>query len=329
MTHESRRLNPLALSGTHYSASLRDYVAIARPDHWFKNIFMLPGAALAFALQGYVLPGEAAALVFAVISTCLVTSANYTINEWLDAEFDRHHPNKKHRPSVSGRVKGSLVYLQWLALAGAGLALAAAIGASFALFSIALLVMGFVYNVHPLRTKDRQYLDVLSESINNPLRFLLGWAAIEPSILPPSSILLAYWMGGAYLMAIKRYSEFRFIGDPERAARYRRSFAYYTEGSLLTSAFFYALCSAFFLGVFLIKYRIEFLLTMPFLALLFTWYLHIGMSVDSVTQRPEKLYRERSFVAYVAALSLLIAILFFLDLPWLDVLVETHVQRAS
>jgi len=44
--------------------------------------------------------------------------------------------------------------------------------------------MGLVYNVPPLRTKDRQYLDVLSESINNPLRFMLGWTAVIGSLLP-------------------------------------------------------------------------------------------------------------------------------------------------
>ena len=71
-----------------------------------------------------------------------------------------------------------------------------------------LLVMGLVYNVEPVRSKDKAYIDVLSESINNPLRLLLGWSAIIDSALPPISVLVSYWMGGAYLMAIKRYAEF-------------------------------------------------------------------------------------------------------------------------
>ena len=52
-------------------------------------------------------------------------------------------------------------------------------------------MMGILYNVEPIRTKDRAYVDVLSESINNPLRFLLGWSAIVSDVLPPSSVLLA------------------------------------------------------------------------------------------------------------------------------------------
>jgi 4-hydroxybenzoate polyprenyltransferase len=301
-----------------------DLIAIARPDHWFKNVFMLPGAALALVLTHETLASELVHLVLGVLSACLIASANYTINEWLDAESDRHHPIKQQRPSVAGRLSAPLVYTQWGVLATAGLSIASAISLNFLLFSLALLLMGLVYNVKPLRTKDRHYFDVLSESINNPLRFMLGWSAIIDGVLPPSSILLAYWMGGAYLMAIKRYAEYRFIANPELAGLYRRSFRYYTQETLLASAFFYALVSAFFLGVFLIKYRIEFLLSMPFLALLFTWYLVIGMRAPSVAQSPEKLYREGPFVAYVAALSVLIVLLFFIDLPWLNVLVENR-----
>jgi len=304
---------------------LADCVAIARPDHWFKNVFMLPGAALAFVLAGSVTAPALLTLLVGMISTCLIASANYTLNEWLDAETDRHHPVKRHRPSAAGRLTAAIVYGQWLLLAGAGLGSATLISHDFVLFAMILLVMGGIYNVKPLRTKDRQYLDVLTESVNNPLRFMLGWSAVSGSVLPPSSILLAYWMGGAYLMAIKRFAEYRFIGDPERAGLYRRSFKFYTEETLLVSAFFYALSCAFFLGVFLIKYRIEFLLCMPFLALLFAWYLIIGMRAHSPAQHPETLYHERSFMMYVGLVTLLIVVLLFVDLPWLDFLVNSHV----
>ena len=40
-----------------------------------------------------------------------------------------------------------------------------------------LWVMGCIYNIPPVRSKDLPYLDVLSEAVNNPLRMLAGWAA--------------------------------------------------------------------------------------------------------------------------------------------------------
>jgi 4-hydroxybenzoate polyprenyltransferase len=312
------------LAGPGRAFALADCVAIARPEHWFKNIFMLPGAALALLLSGAPLARSLLMLALGLIGTCLIVSANYTINEWLDAAYDRHHPAKRHRPGAAGRLAAPQVYLQWAILAAAGLAIAAQISATFLTFSILLLVMGLIYNVPPIRTKDRQYLDVLSESINNPIRLVLGWSTIVPDALPPGSILLAYWMGGAYLMAMKRFAEYRFIADPELAGRYRRSFRFYTENSLLASSFFYGLVSAFFLGVFLIKYRIEYIVSMPALALLFTWYLLLGMRSHSPAQPPERLYREWPFVLYVAGLCVLLTVLTLVDLPWLEFLTESR-----
>lgn len=303
---------------------LRRYVQIARPDHWIKNIFVVPGAAAALAVA----PGAGAVavlpFVLALVAACLLASANYTINEFLDARHDRFHPQKSGRPGACGLLDGRIVLLQYLLLLIAGLAVAARINQPFVLAGLALAVMGVLYNAPPIRTKDKAYLDVLSESVNNPIRFFLGWFAITGATLPPASALLAYWMGGAFLMAIKRYSEYRGIADPARAALYRRSFAHYSEQSLLLSGFFFALCSAFFTAIFLIKYRIEFLLLFPLIATLFTWYVAIGLKRDSAAQAPEKLHREVAFLCFAAFTFLAAAVLFFIDLPFLRALTEPY-----
>ncbi len=301
---------------------LDDHIRIARPDHWVKNVFMLPGAAVAMALSGRADAGTIGMVAAALVALCLIASANYTINEYLDARFDRHHPLKQSRPGAQGRLQARWVLLQYFVLAAAGLGIAQLLGAPFALTAAALLAMGVAYNVPPVRTKDRAYLDVLSESINNPLRLLMGWFVVLPEALPPASLLMAYWMGGAFLMAMKRYSEFRRIGDPARAGLYRRSFRHYTEETLLLSSFFYALLASFLLGVFLVKYRIEYLLSLPLFAALFTWYLAIALRADSAAQAPEKLHREGRFMAFVGVLSVAVAVLTFLDLPVLHVLME-------
>nr|WP_294546096.1 UbiA family prenyltransferase [uncultured Rhodopila sp.] len=285
---------------------------------------MVPGAALAFVLvhktNGLPVPN----LIIAAISCCLMASANYTINEYLDAPFDRFHPLKRSRPGAEGRLDVRLVAAQYAVLAAAGGILAWCINGAFLATSLWLLAMGVAYNVEPLRTKDRQYLDVLSESVNNPIRFLLGWFAVTASVIPPGSVLLAYWMGGAFLMGTKRYSEYRRIADPVQAGYYRRSFEHYTENSLLLSSFFYAVCSAFLIGVFLIKYKIELLLSFPFFAVLFTWYLAIGLKSDSAAQAPEKLYREAAFMGFAALTFAVVMILFVVDIPILDGLMRPY-----
>lgn len=298
------------------------YFRIARPDHWIKNIFVLPGILLAAAL-GYAHGSfQLMALGLGIISTCLAASANYTINEFLDREFDRHHPQKRSRPGAQGELKREIVFAQYAVLSVASLVLGWAVNRGFFIVVVWLLVMGVLYNVKPFRTKDRVYLDVLSESINNPIRLLLGWFMMASEGLPPSSILMSYWMGGAFLMAAKRFSEYRMIGDSKVAGAYRRSFRYYTEESLLLSLFFYAITSAFFLGIFLIKYRIEFLITFPFFAILFVLYLRMSFRAQSAAQAPEKLYREKGLLLYVAFLAALVGVLFFVDLPWLQLFQE-------
>ncbi len=301
---------------------IRDYVTIARPSHWFKNAFVLPGTVMAAVFFPVAVSEIAVPFALGMASVCLISSAGYVINEWLDAEFDRFHPVKKTRPAVVAKISVSLLLLEYALLSLAGLGLAACVSGRFFMTAIFLLVMGLLYNVKPFRTKDKPYLDVLSESVNNPIRLTLGWFMVTSRPLPPSSLLLGYWSGGAFLMAVKRYAELRFIGDPETAARYRHSFKYYTEERLLISAFFYAMLSAFFLGVFLVKHRIELLISLPFLAVLFAWYLHIGMKPNSPVQHPERLYQERLFAGYVILVVAVLAILLFIDVPWLHMLVQ-------
>ncbi len=296
-----------------------DYVRLARPDHWFKNVFMIPGMVFAYMYFRPELGWEIwQNLVIGVVATCLIASANYVINEWLDAEFDRHHPVKKFRPSVTKKLSTTIIYSEYAALAIVGLGLAYMVSFAFFLVLLLLLVMGFLYNVKPFRTKDRAYIDVLSESINNPIRFVLGWLIFAPFMFPPSSILVAYWMGGAFLMASKRFAEYRFIDDPARASLYRKSFGQYSETSLLISAFYYAVACTFFLGIFLIKHRIELLLTFPFLALMFSWYLRIAHRQDSTAQRPEELYKNWKFMIFIGLLSIMFISLLFIDIDWLS-----------
>ncbi|MGR3762422.1 UbiA family prenyltransferase (plasmid) [Roseobacteraceae bacterium NS-SX3] len=313
--------------GVRAQARFSDYIAIARPDHWTKNVFMLPGVALAFAIDPAARLQDLAWLPLAVLSTCLVASANYTINEYLDGQYDRHHPTKCKRPTAQGLIRPQLAALQYAVLAAGGLGLAALLTPVFLYASAALLVMGLIYNVEPLRSKDRMYLDVLSESINNPIRLVLGWAVVSTIVLPPSSALLSYWMGGAFLMAVKRYAEYRTIDDAERAGKYRRSFRFYTEDGLLLSAFFYALTSVLFLGIFLIKYKIEFILSFPFIALLFAYYLSISLRRGSAAMHPERLHSEPRFLAYTAFLAVLLTGLFFIDIEPIHYLMDHSVLK--
>ncbi len=315
------------------AARFKDYLVMTRPDYWLKNIFIIPG--LLFALAVYKAPLTETLIfniVIGFISTTFIVCANYVINEYLDADFDKYHPLKKARIAVVREVQPVIVYSLYTFFAIAGLALGYLISFKFFATAGLLLIMGIIYNVRPFRSKERVYLDVLTESVNNPIRFVLGWFMVPTTAglymdnrwdleffdsMPPLSIIIAYWMGGAFLMATKRFAEYRVIGDPLVAGLYRRSFKYYTENSLLITMFFYALTCAFFLGIFLIKNRIEMLISFPFFALLFAWYLKIGLLDNSPVQGSEKLWTRKYFMLYLLLFTLLVCTLMFVDIPWL------------
>jgi decaprenyl-phosphate phosphoribosyltransferase len=308
----------LALPVTHgsLSDSIKAYLAIARPDHWFKNVFMVLGVVMAYFCHPEVF-GWAALwpVLWAVAATCIIASSNYVLNEILDAPTDRSHPIKRNRPVPSGRVKLGVAYAEWILLGVLGLTMAAFLNGPFFLSASALLFMGLVYNIPPVRSKDLPYLDVLSESVNNPLRLLLGWFAVAPHEFPPMSLLIAYWMIGAFFMATKRFSEYRSLSNSGTAAAYRKSFHYYNEQKLLTSMFFYTTCFALFLGIFIIRYHLELILIVPLVGGFVSYYASIAFKAESAAQNPERLYRERGLMAYLTVCVISFVGLMFVSIP--------------
>ena len=81
---------------------MNNYVRLMRLDHWIKQLFILPGVVCALFMvkesdvNDIILP-----LILGLLGTSFIASANYVINEWLDAGTDQYHPTKKIRPGMS------------------------------------------------------------------------------------------------------------------------------------------------------------------------------------------------------------------------------------
>ncbi len=304
---------PLSLHRGKFAAHL----GLLRLDHSVKQIFVIPGIVIAASLTATAFNlGLAWRIAAGLTAVVAVASSNYVLNELLDAPFDRLHPTKCMRPAACGQINIPVAWVQWLACAILGFWLAHLVSTELYLCVLGLWIMGCLYNIPPIRMKDIPYLDVLSESINNPIRLCVGWYIVTSTVIPPVSLLVGYWMLGAYFMALKRFSEYRQIGV-EPAMRYRRSFEFYTEEALLTSVIFYAALAMLFLGAFVMRYRMEMVLAFPIIALLMAVYFDLAFAPDSPVQNPEKLYREPRVMSLLAVCGVVLIVTSFVDLPWL------------
>jgi 4-hydroxybenzoate polyprenyltransferase len=136
-------------------------------DHWIKNLFMLPGVAIAITFNSFSASQlfnteKTFSVIIAFLSLCIASSANYTINEWLDRDLDQLHPHKKHRVASQYSFAGYKVWGLYIFLVV--IVLITFLGQRWPvnLYITSLLIMGIFYNVEPFRLKDHHYADVIA-----------------------------------------------------------------------------------------------------------------------------------------------------------------------
>jgi decaprenyl-phosphate phosphoribosyltransferase len=293
------------------------YLRAMRLERWPRSLAIFLGSAAFFFLERetagrFSLPATALRLAGAYLLTWAISTANYILNEIVDLPFDVHHPTKRFRPLVQGEIKRVPFSLLGLAIIAASLTASYAIyDIAFFLSALALFLAGIVYNVKPIRTKDIPFLDAISESANNPVRFLIGWYAFAPlHVFPPVALLVSWWSFGNFLMVAKRLSEFRFLKD--KAGDYRSSHKKYTRNSLLfglAASGLICLASFLFLAHELALWT--FYLISPFILLLLGLILRKTLREEAAMEEPEKLLASPRFALYTIFLVLLFLLAYF------------------
>ena len=177
----------------------------ARPKQWVKNllVFAAPGAA------GVLDQGSSLwRAVVTFVAFCLASSGTYFWNDLLDAENDRNHPVKQHRPIASGaipvrtgRLVGSL-----LLLAGIGLA-------ATTRWQAAAIVAGYVAltSLYSVLLKHVAVVDLVVVAAGFVLRAAAGAAATDVPMSKWFSLTTSF--GSLFIVAGKRYAELRDLGD--------------------------------------------------------------------------------------------------------------------
>ena len=290
---------------------------ICRPDYLIKQIFFLFGTFLGFCFApnteiNYI------NFVIILLSIVFVSSANYVLNEWCDRIPDSFHPLKKSRPIPSGKLGFIDVFATYFFLLTIVLSILfiykVILIVKIIIFCI--LINGILYNHLPFRFKDKVFLDVFSESINNPLRFMAGWLAVSYAY-PPLTLILGVWLSGYFLMNCKRINEIlTWRGTNQEMEKYRPSLIRYTENKLILISFILCLGAISSITIFFAIYKIEFCLLIPFIILSMAQYLRISFSNKyKIINNPNFIFSDKLISISIVAFIILSPILFKIEIP--------------
>ena len=114
---------------------IADLFISLRPRQWTKNLLVFAG--LIFS-QSFHDPALVALVSLAFVLFCLLSGSVYLLNDVLDAERDRSHPQKRDRPVASGRLSRRVA-------AGVGVALALVACAAAFLLSVRFGLVAVTY----------------------------------------------------------------------------------------------------------------------------------------------------------------------------------------
>ncbi len=198
-------------------------IQTARPRQWPKNLLVFAAPLAGASLGRY--DGFGYALVAAAAFTA-ASSAVYFVNDVADAERDRSHPYKRHRPVAAGDLPAGQALV--LAVACAAVALAAGFWIREPRLTVviaAYLALSFLYS---FVLKHLPVVELLFVASGFVLRALAG--AIATHVPPSGWFLLVCSLGALMVATAKRFSELTVMGA--ESARHRPVMRWYSPAGL-------------------------------------------------------------------------------------------------
>jgi decaprenyl-phosphate phosphoribosyltransferase len=182
-----------------------------RPRQWIKNALVIAAAGAAGALGHDDVPARVG---LACVAFCLLSAGAYALNDVRDAEEDRGHPVKRHRPIAAGELSplaavalGALLLVTGLALCVFIRPLLGAVGAGY-------LALTLSYTTVWRRVA---ILDIVAIAGGFVLRALAGGVAAPVSV--SRWFVLVVSAAAVFVAASKRWAELRRTdrnGGPRR-----------------------------------------------------------------------------------------------------------------
>jgi len=196
-----------------------------RPKQWIKNLIVF--GPLTFALPHHMenAVGMALIAVAAFATFCLASSGVYLLNDIMDRDKDRAHPEKKDRPIAAGKLSVGAAVVALVVLFAASLAGAFVIRPMVFTILLGYVAMNVAYSFF---LKDLVIIDAFSIAFGFVFRILAGAEAlrrVEPDIEISTWIVLCTLLGSFFLAFCKRRQE---LGLSDDATNHRASLSHYS-----------------------------------------------------------------------------------------------------
>lgn len=183
----------------------RSLLREARPKQWAKNVLVAaaPGAA---GVLGH--RHELVRTALGFVAFCLVASGTYFLNDVVDLDADRRHPQKRLRPVASGAIPVALAVAVGGCLLVVGFAVAAAVGWRFA--GVVGIYVGLT-GAYTLWLKHVAVLDIAVVASGFIIRAVAGGVGARVPISQWFLIVASF--GSLFIVAGKRHGERLELGE--------------------------------------------------------------------------------------------------------------------
>jgi 4-hydroxybenzoate polyprenyltransferase len=292
---------------------LIEYIKLARPTQWYKNLVVFLPLFFVVELFNVVSLKQTIIGFFAL---CFISSANYALNDIIDIKRDKVHPEKRFRPLASGRItliEAIFISVIFFVL---GLLIAYNIDILFFFSGLLLAVLTFLYSIW---LKNEPVLDILMIAVNFVIRAVSG-AFIIHVIISPWLILCPFFLA-LFLAVSKRESDLMLMKG--KALMHKNVLKYYDMKIITLMMNISTTCLIIVYSLYSFSKTSLMLLTIPFAVYaIFRFYLLVNSSSE-IARNPEKFYKDWKLLIVILLWAMLVfSIYYFID----NALVRTFIK---
>jgi 4-hydroxybenzoate polyprenyltransferase len=278
------------------------FVRLLRVRQWIKNLFLFAG--IIFARQ-FDQPLQLLKVLVGFAAFCMISSALYILNDWVDIEKDRNHPKKKARPLASGAIKISVAAGLMVALFGAGLGVAFVLGKYFGLVALLYVALTIGYSFY---LKHLPIIDVMTIAAGFLLRTVAGAVAIDVRISP--WLIVCVGLLSLFLAFTKRRQELLTTdGTATRKVLGEYSLGFLDQVLTIVTA---ATLTSYFLYTFTVRTQ-WMMLTIPFVLFGIFRYLLLSQTQGEGEEPEQVIYSDLPFLINLVIWTVLSGAIIYLN----------------